>query len=99
MPLEGFEKRIVKEWEDMGFRLGYSEIQMRQKQERTQSLGSLVGCSWHRCILHKQVPHIKRTMFQDTNRCGKAQYCSGKLFGSLFTSESERLPAETCQLR
>lgn len=78
------EKRVVGVWEELGPELGYNEKEMRRREEKKQRSGNLVGCSWHRCVLHNQVPHTKRIMLQDKNRCGRGQYCSGELSGSYY---------------
>lgn len=72
------EKRAVAYWEAMGTRLGYNEKEMRRQHTESHTLGHILGCSWQRCILHKQIPRIKRPMFQDANQCKKVQYCSGE---------------------
>ena len=96
----GVERLLVLEWETIGTRLGYNAVQMRKEREKYQNLGDLYGCSWHRCILHRQVPHVKRIMLQDTNQCGKAQYCSSTFQVRLFRLISDTvLPAADCQRR
>jgi len=80
MPVGAIEERIVVTWQLFATQIRWDEGKMRRQQEISQSLSSLVGCSWHRCVLHNQVPHIKRVMFQDSNRCGKVQYCGGEYF-------------------
>jgi len=76
----GAEKLLVAAWEELGLEHGFDEQKMRCQQEKDQSLEGVVGCSWHRCVLHNQVPNIKRIMLQEEPRCGKVQYCSGKFF-------------------
>ena len=84
-PKREAEKRIVEEWRKIGAKLGYDEKEMRRQHIESHGLEHVLGCSWYRCILHKQIPHIRQTMFQDTNQCGQVQYCSGESVDVYFT--------------
>ena len=102
-PGEG-EKRVILEWELFGQRFMCDNrwMPLPLQQLRSQRLGNSMGCSWHRCILHKQLPHIRRIMFQDSNHCEKAQYCGGQSFtqGSMLCFALRQfLLTEVCQRR
>lgn len=78
------DQGIIQTWRLIGVMFGFKEKQMLGQRPKGQALDHLLGCSWHRCIMHNQVPHIKRIMFQDTNQCRKAQYCSSESLPSCW---------------
>jgi len=81
-PLIPTRSSLPAVWESFGLNIGLNEPAARgQASWKAAKLANgLVGCSWHRCILFKQEPAIKRVMFHDSNKCRQVQYCSGELF-------------------
>ena len=67
-------------WYKFGTDLGLSEFDLRLKAAKKAVLGerNLIGCSWHRCVLHRQMSSIGRLMWIEKTGCGRVQYCSSK---------------------
>jgi hypothetical protein len=47
-------------------------------KDETPEASVIEGCSWHRCVLHKQHPGRIQTMLREKDGCFDVQYCSGE---------------------
>jgi hypothetical protein len=75
-------------WSEFGEQFGMSlyepdEAQCfyRQKMDAKATLQNQgrIGCSWHRCVAHKQDLGSRMMALQEIDGCGLVQYCGRKL--------------------